>query len=150
MGRYIKLICPNCEKVIKDWHLDNTYGMTEIGNPFELCPYCNTLIRKKGVKEKYMLTPFDYIKMWIVNIFGGLLISLFPVIIIGNILANLLNVDEKKVHFIMSVIYIGTFVWCMKRMYDTQKRLLKESEERTNMLKKTQDMIDELNKFNKK
>ena len=135
MGRYIKLSCPNCGRTIKDWHLNNTYGMTEIGNPFETCPYCHTLIRKKGVKEKNMLTPFDYIKMWITNILGGLLISIFPVIIIGNILTNFLKVEEENLYFIITIIYIGTFVWCMKKMYDYQKKLLQESEQRINIKK---------------
>ena len=43
MGKYVKKICPNCNCVIQNYKSDNTYGMVDIGIPFEICPNCKTI-----------------------------------------------------------------------------------------------------------
>lgn len=130
MGRYIKLICPHCNKIIKNWHRDNTYGMTDIGIPFETCPYCDNIIMKKGIKEKNMLTKFDYIKMWTTNILSGMLITIFPTIIIANITTNLLKLNEELSIILTLIISFMFFIWYLFKSYNLQKKQLAESEER--------------------
>lgn len=127
MGRYVKKICPNCDYVIQNYTLDNTYGMVDIGIPFEICPKCQTLLLKKNIKEFNMLTKFDYVRMWFWNILSSLLLS---GIISGAITALILKIFNSNNGYYFFIFWTTIFVYFIKNYYTTQKKQIKESKER--------------------
>ena len=71
--KLVKKTCPNCGYIIQNYTKDNTHGMIGIGIPYTSCPSCKTILIEKNIKEKNMLTTFDYIRMWFWNIFTALI-----------------------------------------------------------------------------
>ena len=114
MGRYVKIWCPHCKYVIQNYTLDNTYGMTDIGEPLMVCPNCHRLIVKKNVKEVNMMTKFDYQKIWINNILTGLFLSFIVSIIIFAIIVNIFNTKNFDMKlFLMCYILLVVIVFIL-------------------------------------
>ena len=114
MGKYVKKICPNCNCVIQNYKSDNTYGMVDIGIPFEICPNCKTILIKKNIKEINMLTSIDYIRIWFWNIISGIILGGLISLFITAIISNILNTNDIDIVFIITFITILTiyFVKC--------------------------------------
>lgn len=133
MGKYVKKICPNCNCVIQNYKSDNTYGMVDIGIPFEICPNCKTILIKKNIKEINMLTSIDYIRIWFWNIISGIILGGLISLFITAIISNILNTNDIDIVFIITFITILTiyFVKCyqaFRKKIDESSNRLKDKE----------------------
>lgn len=129
MGRYVKKICPNCNYVIQNYKLDNTYGMIDIGIPFEICPQCQTILIKKNIKEINMMSKIDYIKIWLWNISSGIILGGLFSLFLSAIIINLFNL-KKHYGLIMLFTFITTFGLYLYKCNRTLTIQKEKSEER--------------------
>lgn len=145
MGRYVKKICPNCGFVIQNYKLDNTYGLINIGIPFEICPQCKTILIKKGIKEINMMNSFDYIRIVFRDFIGAILICFIPTILLYHIFNYLFNFNDNQSIIFILIVFL-TFIGFYTMNYIRQFK--KDVIESKNRLKNKDysKIIEQINK----
>lgn len=145
MGRYVKKICPNCGFVIQNYKLDNTYGLINIGIPFEICPQCKTILIKKGIKEINMMNSFDYIRIVFRDFIGAILICFIPSILLYHIFNYLFNFNDNQSMIFILIVFL-TFIGFYTMNYIRQFK--KDVIESKNRLKNKDysKIIEQINK----
>ena len=146
MGRYVKKICPNCGYVIQNYKLDNAYGLINIGIPFEVCPQCKTFLIKKGIKEVNMMNSFDYIRIFLRDFVGAVMICFIPTILLYHLFNYLFDLNNNQ-SIVFVVIVFLTFIGFYTRNYI--KQFKKEVIESKNRLK-NKDYFKIIEQINKK
>lgn len=130
MGRYVKKICPNCGFVIQNYKLDNTYGLINIGISFEICPQCKIILIKKGIKEVNMMNTFDYIRIFLRDFIGAVMICFIPTILLYHLFNYLLDFNNNQSITFVAIVFL-TFIGFYTRNYIKQfKKEVVESNKR--------------------
>lgn len=147
MGKYVKISCPKCNYVIHPWHLNNSYGMVDIGIPFEECPNCGSLLTKKNIKEVSMLNVFDYIRMWFWNVLFGVISCAIGTGILGIIILEIFNINDLEEPFVFIIFFVLFFLF-LRGCYKTQQKQIYDSKKRLENLEYAK-LVDSLNENSK-
>jgi len=112
MGFFLSRLCPKCSNVLEFCK----YKQLEIGNPFQICPYCGARIKLDHIKE---WDDFGVLgKIWVIlaNVVAGLAYGFAVGVALFGLLTRACSGAQQPIILVGSIV-VGLITFGLAAMY---------------------------------